>query len=180
MAEIVAETERLVLRDWRDDDLDGLTQVCSDPLVMATIGPVQDREATRITLDRLMDRAARDGCTFWALERKADLRMIGFCGVGRGAVPPIERELEIGWRLASDCWGQSYAREAAEAALAWVADNHAGEPVVAITSVGNTRSRGLMTRLGMRYCEGMDFDHPNLPAASPLLRHVVYRKDDLP
>lgn len=180
MADFRIETERLILRDWRDDDLESLQLICSDPLVMATIGPPQDREATRAMLGRLQERATRDGCTFWALERRDDARLIGFCGVGRGTVPQIAGELEIGWRLASDCWGRSYAREAAEAALAWAAAQHPGEPVFAITSVGNTRSRGLMTRLGMRYCEGMDFDHPALEATSPLVRHVLYRKDNLP
>lgn len=179
MAEVRAETERLVLRDWRDEDLDALQQICCDPQVMATIGPVQDRETTRAMLGRLAERTARDGCTFWALERKADARMIGFCGVALGTVPVIENELEIGWRLASDCWGQSYAREAAEASLDWAAANRPGEPVFAITSVDNARSRGLMARLGMRYCEGMDFDHPKIERGSPLVRHVLYRKDEL-
>ena len=115
MAEAVAETERLILRDWRESDLDALHHINSDPLVMATIGPVQDRESTRAGLGRLMARAVNDGHTFWALERKGDTRMIGFCGVARGTVPQIAEDIEIGWRLASDCWGQSYAREAAEA-----------------------------------------------------------------
>jgi RimJ/RimL family protein N-acetyltransferase len=177
MPEFRLETERLVLRDWRDDDLGELWQICADPQVMATIGPVHDRADTRAMYERLTERAARDGCTFWALERKGDGRMIGFCGVGRGTVPQLERDLEIGWRLASDCWGQSYAREAADASLAWTAANRPGEPVFAITSVGNARSRGLMERLGMRYCEGMDFDHPKIESGSQLVPHVTYRKD---
>lgn len=179
MAEFRLETARLILRDWRDADLEPLQQICSDPLVMATIGPLQDRDATRAMLGRLRERADRDGCTFWALECKDRARLIGFCGIGRGTVPQIAGELEIGWRLASDCWGRSYAREAAEASLRWVAEQRGGEPVFAITSVGNVRSRGLMARLEMGYCEGMDFDHPDMDPGSPLLRHVLYRKDDL-
>jgi RimJ/RimL family protein N-acetyltransferase len=180
VADFRGEIERLILRDWRQDDLDALWQICSDPQVMAMTGPVHERAETQAMLHRLMARAARDGHTFWALERKRDGRLIGFCGVGRGTVPQLERDLEIGWRLASDCWGQSYAREAAEGALAWTAANRPGEPVFAITSVGNLRSRGLMERLGMRYCEGMDFDHPKVDAGSALVRHVTYRKDELP
>src|SRR5688572_15615606 len=95
MAEFRLETDRLILRDWRDGDLDALHGICSDPLVMATIGPLQDRETTRAGLGRLMARTARDGHTFWALERKSDGRMIGFCGIARGTVPLIEHEFEI-------------------------------------------------------------------------------------
>src|SRR5688572_9410251 len=169
MAEFRLETERLVMRDWRQDDLDELAAICSDPKVMATIGPLRDRAQAQELLDRFSERAARDGITFWALERKSDGRMIGFCGVGRGTVPQLECELEIGWWLASDCWGQGYAREAAEAALAWTDARFPGEPVFAITSAGNTRSRGLMTRMGLQYCEGQDFDHPRIDPGSPLL-----------
>lgn len=178
MPEFRLDTARLTLRDWRDDDLDALHGICCDPLVMATIGPLQDREAARAGLDRLMARTARDGHTFWALERKEDSRVIGFCGIARGTVPIIADELEIGWRLASDCWGRSYAREAAEAAIAWSAANRPAQPICAITSVGNHRSRGLMERLGMRRDPAMDFAHPHVPEDSPLGPHVTYWLDE--
>ena len=178
MADFRLETERLVLRDWRVQDFGALHALCTDPQVMATIGPLHDEEKTQSFLSRLMERAARDGHTFWAMERKDDGRVIGFCGVSRGPLPPIEGELEIGWRMAADCWGRSYAREAAQATLAWIAGNRPGEPVCAITSVGNVRSRGLMERLGMRHDESMDFDHPNVADDSPLKRHVTYWLDE--
>lgn len=170
----VLETDRLLLRDWRADDFGALHELCTCPKVMATIGPLHDEQATRAFLVRLQERSARDGHTFWAMERKDDGRVIGFCGVSRGPVPPIEGELEIGWRLAADCWGQSYAREAAQATLGWIAEHRPGEPLCAITSVDNMRSRGLMERLGMRYDTGMDFDHPSIADGSPLKRHVTY------
>ena len=177
MADFVLETERLVLRDWREEDFAALHALCTDPQVMATIGPLHDEAQTRGLLSRLTERAVRDGHTFWAMERKEDVRVIGFCGVSRGPVPPIEGELEIGWRLAADCWGQSLAREAAEATLGWIAEHRPGEPVCAITSVGNVRSRGLMERLGMQRDETMDFDHPSVADDSPLKRHVTYWLD---
>jgi RimJ/RimL family protein N-acetyltransferase len=174
------ETERLILRDWQDDDLDALHRINSDPLVMTTIGPLQDRETTRAGLGRLMARTINDGHTFWAIERKSDGRMIGFCGVARGTVPHIADEIEIGWRLASDCWGQSYAREAAEAALAWFFANRPGQRICAITSVINVRSRGLMERLGMRREPDMDFEYegPGVSDDSPLRPHVTYWLDE--
>jgi RimJ/RimL family protein N-acetyltransferase len=174
VADFCLETERLILRDWRDDDFDALHALCTDPQVMATIGPLHDEERTRDLLRRLQERQLRDGCTFWAMGRKHDARVLGFCGVGRGTVPQLEEELEIGWRLASDCWGQSYAREAAEATLGWIAAHHPGEPVWAITSAGNVRSRGLMTRLGMIYRADLDFEHPRVAAESGLKPHVTY------
>lgn len=171
------ETDRLILRDWRDPDFAALHALCTCPQVMATIGPLHDEEKTREFLARLQERTERDGHTFWSMERKSDGRVIGFCGVSRGPIPPIEGVLEIGWRMAVDCWGRSYAREAAEATLQWIAANRPDEPICAITSVGNVRSRGLMQRLGMRYRPEMDFDHPHVAAGSPLVPHVTYWLD---
>ena len=176
MVEFRLETGRLVLRGWRDDDFDALHALCTDPQVMATIGPLHDEGKTRGLLSRLIERTARDGHTFWAMERKEDGRVIGFCGVSRGPVPPIEGVLEIGWRLAADCWGQSFAREAAEATLGWIAENRPGEPACAITSHGNIRSRGLMERLGMRYRPDLDFVHPKVDDPG-LQAHVTYWLD---
>jgi RimJ/RimL family protein N-acetyltransferase len=175
VVEFRLETDRLILRAWRDDDFGALHALCTDPLVMATIGPIHDEAQTQALLARLHERHERDGCTFWAMETRASGRVIGFCGIARGTVPALLGKLEIGWRIASDCWGQSYAREAAQASLAWASETHPGEAVWAITSVGNTRSRGLMERLGMRYCAGMDFNHPQVLPGSPLLPHVTYR-----
>jgi RimJ/RimL family protein N-acetyltransferase len=173
VGEFRLQTERLTLRDWRDEDFGALHALCTCPQVMAMIGPLHDEEKTRGLLGRLQERTVRDGHSFWAMERKEDGRVIGFCGVSRGPVPPIEGLLEIGWRMAADCWGRSYAREAAEATLRWIAGNRPGEPVCAITSLGNVRSRGLMERLGMRYRSDMDFEHPNVD--DPALKsHVTY------
>ncbi|MES2699189.1 MAG: GNAT family N-acetyltransferase [Pseudomonadota bacterium] len=180
MAEFRLETDRLLMRGWREGDFAALHALCTDPAVMATIGPLHDEAKTGALLLRLQEREARDGCTFWALERKSDARVIGFCGIALGTVPAIAGQLEIGWRLASDCWGQSFAREAAQGSLVWAARVHPDQAVWAITAVGNLRSRGLMERLGMRYCAGMDFDHPLVAPDSPLLPHVTYVLDAAP
>ena len=46
-----------------------------------------------------------------------------------------------------------------------------------MTSVNNVRSRRVMEKLGMTHDPADDFDHPRIPADSPLLRHVLYRLD---
>jgi RimJ/RimL family protein N-acetyltransferase len=176
VAEFHRETERLVLRDWRDDDLDALAAMGQDPQVMATLGPLMDWEASAALLASLRERAAEWGHTFWAVERKTDGRMIGFTGIIRGRDGPVEGKLEIGWRLASDCWGQGYASEAARAALDWAREQRPGEDVYAITAVSNVRSRAVMERLGMTRQPELDFDHPRVPEGDPLRPHVTYRK----
>lgn len=180
MAEFALQTERLILRDWRADDLDAFAAINRDPEVMATLGPLMTRDQSRALIANLQHRASRFGHTFWALERKDNGDMIGFTGLVRGKAPQIAGELEIGWRLARDAWGKGYASEAAFGALDWAGTNRPKEPVIAITSTINQRSRAVMERLGMTYQPERDFSHPSLPEDDPLRPHVLYQKEPSP
>lgn len=175
MAEFRHETERLILRDWREEDAEDFHRLHVDPKVMATLGPMREMDYTRNLIADLKQRAARNGGhTYWAIERKLDERVIGFCGLDRGHEGTVVGELEIGWRLASDCWGAGYATEAARACLDWAAVNRPGERIVAITAACNTQSRALMQRLGMVHSPEMDFAHTAIAEDDPLRLHVVY------
>ena len=167
-------TERLTMRSWRDDDVVPFQAICSDPEVMATLGPALDMEATAARIAWMREHEAGHGHCFWALERQNDARLIGWCGVIRGDIAPVADKVEIGWRLARDCWGAGYASEAARGAAAWAFTNLPDDEIRAITWQDNVRSRAVMERLGMGYCTGLDFDHPKLDAGDRLRRHVTY------
>jgi len=177
MSGIVIETARLRLRSWRPEDLDPFAEMCADPIVMATLGPLMSREETAALIERIDAIEQANGYTAWALERRSDGRFIGWCGLIPGKFWPIEGNTEIGWRLAADCWGQGYATEAAHAATDWFFANLPDPSLWAITHTGNHRSRAVMERLGMTYRPELDFDHPRLAANDPLLRHVTYSLD---
>lgn len=168
------ETARVRLRPWRADDVVPFQEICSDPEVMATLGPPLDIAATEALVARMQGLQADLGHCFWAMERLEDERLIGWCGAIRGTVGPIVDKLEIGWRMARDCWGFGYASEAARATIDWCFADRPDDAVWAITHIENWRSRAVMERLGMRYCDGLDFDHPRLAKDDPLLRHVTY------
>lgn len=174
MSEFRIETDRLVLRSWEDREIAPFAEICGDPKVMATLGPVMDLSETETLVARCQADQTTSGHCFWALERRADARLVGWCGVIRGSVGPVADKPEIGWSLAADCWGQGYASEAARATVAWCFANLDDDALWAITSVANTGSRRVMECLGMRYHPQLDFDHPRAPADGPLLRHVTY------
>ena len=83
--------------------------------------------------------------------------------------------VEVGWRLARSAWGHGFATEAAEASLEYGFVALGLEEIVSFTATGNTRSRAVMERLGMRHDPAGDFDHPRLAESHPLRRHVLYR-----
>jgi len=170
----VIETPRLTMRAWRDADVVPFQAICSDPEVMATLGPPLDMAVTATRIAWMREHEARHGHCFWALERREDARLIGWCGMIRGDVAPVEDKVEIGWRLARDCWGAGYASEAARGAAAWGFANLPDDAIWAITWRGNIRSRAVMERLGMRHHPDLDFDHPKLAEGDPLRPHVAY------
>lgn len=170
------ETDRLILRGWRDADVDPFHAMGNDPEVMRYLGPPMSRAEAEAAANRQNAFLASHGCCFWAAERKEGGALLGFCGVRPGPEgTPIAGELEIGWRLRRDAWGQGYAREAAEAAIAWVWANTDAPEIAAMTVAANTNSWGLMERLGMQRDLGADFDHPGVPDGNPLKRHILYR-----
>lgn len=168
------ETDRLILRGWREGDVAPFHAMCTDPEVMRYLGPPMTVADAQAGHDRMAAVQAEHGYCFWAVERKDDGAFLGFCGLQPG-YDFLAGEAEIGWRLRRDAWGRGYAREAAEASLAWGWRNLDVARITAITVPANTVSWGLMERLGMTRYPDEDFDHPRVPDDSPLKRHIVYR-----
>jgi len=169
------ETDRLILRGWQQDDILPLLAICQDPEVMRFLGPLQTQHEIEEAIARQEAQRVRLGHCFWALWHKDDHELIGFCGLSLGPRDtPIEGVIEIGWRLRSDRWGKGYAREAAAASLRWGFANLDTDTIWSITVSANTRSWGLMERLGMSRHPELDFDHPDIPKDSSLRRHITY------
>jgi len=172
----VIETERLILRNWREADVSPFHAMYQDARVMEHLGPPESLETVGDIVSRLQCQISDHECGFWAMERRGDGRFLGFCGVKPGPEDsPITDKPEIGWRLAHEHWGHGYAREAAEASIEWVWRTLPDDAVWAITVPANARSWSLMERLGMKRQHDLDFDHPNVPDGSPLIRHITYR-----
>ena len=166
------ETARLILRNWREADVEPFARHTNSPAVMRWLGGVQTREQLESTIrDRIMRWQEERGFTFWAVERRADGELLGFCGLKLAdtAGSPIEGLHEIGWRLREDAWGQGYAKEAAIASLDFAFDRLGAPVVVAITGIQNEASWGLMERLGMTRRPELDYDDPRFPDLNPVI-----------
>ncbi len=175
MAEFRIETERLILREWRTQDFHGLYEMSQDQQVMEFLGPLSTPEDAASFITRSQETFAANGYCFWVIERAADGIFLGSCGIKPGPPnTPLAGKTEIGWRLDRSGWGKGYAREAAQATLDWGFSNLPIDRIWAITVPANTRSWGLMERLGMARQRDHDFDHPNVPDGSPLKRHITY------
>lgn len=170
------ETARLLLRPWQEADKPCFATIMASAAVMEHLGGVAARAVHDALIDAQMAMQARHGLSMWAVERRAEGDLVGICGLRYGGYPgtPVPDELEIGWRLAEEAWGRGYAREAAEASLAfgWAQADRAR--IAAWTAPANRASWGLMLRLGMRHRPDLDFDHPRFPDGHRLRRLVTY------
>ena len=166
-------TERLLLRQWCDDDRDPWAAMNADPEVMRHFPSTHTREQADDFVDRHQSLLEERGWGLWAVEVVGGAPFIGCVGL---AVPGFEASftpcVEVGWRIARAHWGQGYAPEAARAAVAFGFTELDLDEIVSFTSVGNTSSRRVMEKLAMR--EALEFDHPRLPGHR-LERHVLYR-----
>lgn len=170
----IHETDRLWLRPWRADDRAPFAALNADPRVMAHFPALLTRAESDAVADRCAAAIDERGWGLWAVERKDVGAFVGFVGLHTPHPDlPFAPCVEIGWRLAHDHWGQGFATEAARRALEVGFGTLGLDEIVAYTAVGNERSRAVMARLGMT--ASGTFDHPLVPTASPVRRHVLYR-----
>lgn len=169
-------TERLVLRQWRDDDRDAWAAMNADPEVMRHFPATLTRAESDHWADRNAAHLDEHGWGLWAVEVIDGPPFIGFTGLlapGFAVPGRPDGRVEVGWRLAAEHWGRGYAPEAAHAALRVAWEDLALDEVVSFTAVANANSRRVMDKIGLTY--EREFDHPKLPAGHPLQRHVLYR-----
>jgi RimJ/RimL family protein N-acetyltransferase len=171
---LIVETPRLILRQWRDSDLDPWAEMNADPRVMEFFPGTYDRARSEETANLMRISLERDGYGLWAVELKGDGRFAGMIGINEMTYDvPFEPRREVGWRLAYDAWGHGYATEGARASLRVAFETLGWDEVVAMTALCNQRSERVMQRLGM--VRDADFDHPRLAKGHRLRRHMLYR-----
>jgi len=169
------ETERLILRRWRDEDLDAFAAMNADPEVMRFIGDghVHDRAEAAEMLAALRRSWDEHGFGRWAVERRSDGAFVGFCGVGFvGAFPELLAEPEIGWRLRRSLWGLGYATEAAIASRDDFFRTTGYDHLISLSNPRNVGSERIMEKIGMRSVD--DVRHPRY---GPIYRHRLDRAD---
>ena len=175
-APFTLQTDRLLLRRWRDGDRVPFARMNRDPAVMEFYPSPLSTEESNQMIDRAEAHFRQHGFGPFAAELRATGDFIGYVGL---LVPRFQAAftpcVEIGWRLASDSWGSGLATEGARAVVRFAFQELALDQIVSFTVPANLRSRRVMEKLCMTHDPRDDFDHPLLPAEHPLRRHVLYR-----
>ncbi len=150
---LVLETERLVLRPWRDADVEPMAAINRDPEVARYLNRPTDDASMRAFHAGMLDHWARFGFGPFAVEGRAgELRgvLLGFVGVGYPEyLAALAARAELGWRLGRASWGLGLATEAALAARDDALERLALPELISIIHPDNVRSQRVAAKLGM-------------------------------
>jgi [ribosomal protein S5]-alanine N-acetyltransferase len=161
------ETERLLLRPYRLEDLDDLHAMFSDPEHMRWYPEPFPREGSLDWLERQMARYQTRGYALWIVEDRRTGEFLGTAGPNLLTIEGVD-EVEIGWHTRPGRKGEGIAPEAGAAARDWAFDNLEVDHVIALVRPENRSSGRVAEKIGMQvdregYYKG--------------LRHLVYRID---
>ena len=143
----IIETDRLILREWRNDDFDTYAKMCADPEVMRYLGSGKplDRFETWRHMAFLVGHWELLGFGHWAVEEKSSGRFAGRVGFLNPVGWP---GFEIGWTLGREFWGMGYATEAARGALPFAFNELDRAHVISLIHPDNKASIRVAERLG--------------------------------
>ena len=142
------KTSRLLLRPFGDHDLDDMAALMANKDFMRFSLGVLSREQTAAFLERVRARDREGLPSQFAVILRADERLIGYCGFFAQLVDDVE-ELEIGYRLHPDHWGQGLATEAARAARDYGFDQLKLPRLISLIHPDNAASQRVAEKNGM-------------------------------
>jgi RimJ/RimL family protein N-acetyltransferase len=144
------ETSRLIGEPLDVAHEAALCALLSDPRVGLWLGGISTPAQVRLSIERQLRAWAERGFGIWAWRE----RSTGLV-VARGGLQPIEiegrPEIEVGWTVAADRWGQGYATELGAASVAFAFDALGLPDLVSVTLPQNRRSRRVMEKLGFAH-----------------------------
>ena len=147
---ILLETPRLLLRQFTLEDLDGLAALYADPAVMTFLGGPRSYERAQQHLMQIMQHYEEYGFGLWATVHKGDRQLMGRCGL----IPQViagKSEVEIGYLLAKEYWGQGLASEVAAAIRDYGFNTVSCDRLISLIDPQNFASQKVAQRAGLTY-----------------------------
>jgi RimJ/RimL family protein N-acetyltransferase len=162
------ETERMILERLRLEHADEQVRLLLDPRVYRTLWPSSSPPTRRDVIDGLeakVDHWERHGFGMWILRDRDSGEMVGRGGLQYTYTAGLN-DVEAGWAIVPERWGQGLATELARACVEVGFEQLDLFEIVAFTLPDNLASRRVMEKAGFAY--DRDIVHAGLP-------HVLYR-----
>jgi RimJ/RimL family protein N-acetyltransferase len=166
---IVLDTERLILREYTEEDAPDLFRLGSDPDVMRYVPdkPMANVDEARETLlSHPIADYQQHGFGRWACIVKATRQNVGFCGLKH---LKEMKEVDLGFRFLPAHWGKGLATEAAQASVDYGFRRLALDHIIGLSHPDNQPSIRVLEKVGMQFVDVVR------PYGFPMLRYVVRR-----
>src|SRR3982074_2153840 len=145
----VIETERLILRQWRNTDVAPNTAMLADPgtarYITADNKPVTSELAGGRNAAVMAGHWALHGAGMFVVEEKRSGKYVGRVGPW---FPPGWPGFEVGWGIAREFRGKGYAVEAARASIDWSFATFELDQIMHCIDCENLASQAVARRLG--------------------------------
>lgn len=145
------ETDRMIFRDWREEDLEHFARINGDPLIMEYYPVRLDEKASAKLMKHFQEHIDKNGYGFYAVEEKKSGDFMGFAGLAQ--VPkslPFAPAVEMAWRLDYNFWGKGYATEAAHFLMQMGFEELGLKEIVAFCVVEHERASAVLEHLGFK------------------------------
>lgn len=152
----ILKTQRLILREFRESDLDDYAQMSADAEVMRYIGTgkILSREESWRSMAAIMGHWHFRGYGLWAVEEQKSGEMIGRIGCWK---PEGWIGLEIGWCLRKAFWGNGFATEAGLASMDFAFNKLEQSHVISLIHPDNLASIEVAEKLGENFHKKTEF-----------------------
>ena len=144
------QTPRLILRSFREEDVDVMAQLFANPDFMRfSFGVFTERKQTSAFIEKVMDWDRAGIPSQFAVVPRGQDAIIGYCGFFYHPEHGIE-DLEIGYRLHPDYWNRSLITEAARAVRDHGFCDRKLSRVISLIHPENIPSRRVAEKNGMK------------------------------
>ncbi|WP_289046224.1 GNAT family N-acetyltransferase [uncultured Olleya sp.] len=161
------ETERLLLRELRSSDLEGMFELDSNPNVHKYLGnkPIKTKAESKIILDSVLQQYQNRGIGRFAVIEKASGDFVGWSGIRLNTeynMNGFTKYYDIGYRLIERFWNKGYATESGKASLDYAFNTMKLSEIFATTEVNNQASHNALLKIGLNYIEDFYFKQEQL------------------
>ncbi|SEL41579.1 ribosomal-protein-alanine N-acetyltransferase [Aquimarina amphilecti] len=155
------ETERLILRDLEEYDVEGIFELDSDPEVHEFLGkkPIKTIEEARQVIKFIRTQYKENGIGRWAIIDKETKDFIGWAGLKYEQ--GLRKEFnyyDLGYRLRKKYWGIGIATETAIESLKYGFDKLDLEEIGAAADINHLASNSILKKIGLRFVDRFDYE----------------------
>jgi ribosomal-protein-alanine N-acetyltransferase len=174
------ETDRLILRDILEFDVEGMFRLDSDPLVHQYLGnnPIQTRQQAEETIHFIRQQYEERGIGRFAVIEKSSGDFIGWSGLKlnsgeKESLNGVQDFIDIGYRLIPEYWGKGYATESSLATLEFGFKTMNYPVIYGAAESGNIASNKILQRIGLEFVN--DFYYKEISCKWYELKKENYR-----